>query len=839
MPLIRAFWDDVRFAVRRLRQQPGLAAVAILTLAFGLGANTAIFTLIHAVMLRPLPVTRPQELYRLGNNNNCCVNSGLQRDFSLFSYPLFRHLHAELPQFSELAAFQANTIVTGVRPADGGPPFSTPAAYVSGNYFKMLGVIPASGRLIEPGDDDPSAPPVMVISHRTWVERFGAEPAIAGRAFLIGGVAVTLAGITPPEFFGETMRPNPAGIWLPIGQERALRGSTSLTDRPDQHWLYAVGRLARAEDAAAVQAKATAAIQAWLAAQTFLPEPERAQLKDQRIVVTSAATGVQLMRGNFGQSLTLLFAMSGLVLLVAIANLANLLLSRVDRAQAAVRAALGASSSRLVRQSLMEGILLALAGCAGAFVVAILATRGIIALAFPPETNIPVDAMPSLAIVLFSVALAIVTGALFSAAPAWAMARTHPIAALRGLARDGADLSFMPRRSLVIAQVTLSLVLLAGAGLLSKSLSRLEHQPLGFEAEDRLVVRIDPPQLASEPERLAAVYAAMQQRLEQIPGVLRATYALYSPMEGNNWSSIIAVGGRPIDPANREGSSWNRVGPGYFETVGTKLLRGRGITVADTLSSERIAVVSRGFVQRFLADREPIGASLGFGGVERSQDYRIVGVVEDVKYTNAHLPVRAMFFLPMMQRVEDDSPARSMLARAIVLQVAPGRANLEPAIRRALGNVHPELAVTRVMTMDAQISGNFRGNRLLAVLAGSYGLLALALASLGLYGVTAYGVSRRQHEIGVRMALGADRGRIVRSVLRSALIQTGVGLAIGIPLALFVSRALSGQLFDVNARDPGVLAAAAVTLIVTAALAAVVPARRAAAVDPTRALRSQ
>ena len=841
---MRPLWDDVRFAMRRLRQQPGFAAIAIATLALGLGANTAIFTLVHAVMLRPLPVPRPAELHRLGNNLNCCVNSGLQGDFSLFSSPLADHLRSEVPGFTAIAAFQANTTATGIRP-EGGPAVSAPAAYVSANYFRLFGVTPFAGRLLEPGDDAPGAAPVMVLSHRAWVEQFGADRSLLGRTFYINGVGVTLAGVAAPAFFGETVRVNPVGAWLPLGQERVIRGSAAaLTTRADQHWLYLIGRLAPDADPAVIGDRATHLIRSWLTAQTFLSERERAQIAAQRIVVTPAAGGVQIMRGNFGQSLTLLFAMSGLVLLIAAANLANLLLARADRAQAAVRAALGASSGRLARQALAEGLLLALAGGAGALIVSMAATRAILALAFPPGTVLPVDLVPSRSIVAFSIGLAIATGVVFAAAPAWAMGRTNPIDALRGLAREGADVAFMPRRSLVIVQVTLSLVLLMGAGLLTSSLSRLENQPMGFEADDRLVVKIDPPPLSGEPNRLASVYAAMQDSLERVPGVRRATYSLYSPMEGNNWSNTVAISGRP-NPENRDSSSWNRVGPGYFETIGTRVVRGRGITEADTPSSARVAVVNLAFVRAFLADRDPIGVGVGLGDASRSQDYTIIGVVEDVKYSNASRPPLPMMFFPVMQMVEypgagmRQAQARSTLARAVVLHLSPGTRAIEPEIRRALAAAHPDITVTRVIPMTAQISGNFRNSRLLATLAAAYGVLALALASLGLYGVTSYGVSRRLHEIGVRMALGADRRRIVWGVLRGALGQTAAGLVVGVPLALAAGGMLTAQLFGVSGRDPFVLGVASAVLLVTAGLAAVVPARRAASVDPTRALRAQ
>lgn len=843
----RGLLADARVALRRLRQQPGFSSVAVLTLALGLGANAAIFTLLHAVMLRPLPVERPSELYRLGNTRACCVHAGLQREYSLFSTALFDHLHGELGEFRELAAFQVDATPTAMRPPGEAPVVSPLASYVTANYFDMLGVRPAVGRLMQPADDQAGATPAMVISFRTWIEQFGGDPSIVGRTFLINGIAVTLVGVAERGFFGETVRVDPAGVWLPLGQEPVLRGPTSLRDRPAQNWLYAIGRVRPGASPEVIGARATVALQSWLGAQVFLSENERAQLADQRIVVTSAASGVQLLRGSFGWSLTLLLAMSGVVLLIAIANLANLLLSRADRAPTAIRAAVGAAPARLLRQSLVEGLVLSLLGCVAALVVAVLTTRMIVALAFPPTVVVPVDLGLSSTTLIFTLALAVVTGVAFAAAPAWATARVDPIEALRGLAREGADVAFMPRQSFVVVQVALSFALLVCAGLLTRSLVQLEGQPLGFQPEQRLVVYVDvPASLADEPARLAATYATMLQRLEQLPGVRRATYALYSPMEGNNFSGPIAIAGRPVNDEARDFSSVNRVGPDYFDVIGTRVLRGRAMVVTDTQTSEHIAVVNLAFAQRFFPGADPVGQRLGIGGAEQALDYLIVGVVEDVKYSRPREPALPMIFLPAVQRAtyEGGSVGQQMqtattLVRMVGLEVTARAGTLEPAIRRALAEAHPDLTVTAVTPMHVQIAGNFRTERLLAHLAGAYGVLALLLAALGLYGVLAYGVRRRQHEIGVRMALGADRARIVRGILRGALLQVAIGVALGLPLAFAAARLLAAQLYDVTVRDPFVFAFAVVVLLVTTCLAATLPARRAASVDPSRALRAQ
>ena len=844
---MRTLIDDARLAVRRLRRQPGFAMVAVLTLALGLGANTAIFTLLYGVMLRPLPVQRPSELYRLGDSTACCALTGLQNTYSIFSFPLFRHLQSQLDEFSDIAAFQSNTSRIGIRAEGATSPMSVPAAYVSGNYFRMFGVTPAAGRLLQPADDEPGAPLAMVMSHHAWSEQFGGDPSLVGRSFLVAGTPVTLVGVASREFFGESIRPSPAAIWLPLGQEPVLRGATaSLLERPETNWLYAIGRVKPNRRAEVIGGRATQALQAWLSAQTFIPDNARSRVPDQRVVVTPAGGGIRQLATNFGRSLTLLFSMSVLVLLIAAANLANLLLAKADRAQTSVRAALGASSARLVRQSLTEGMVIGVAGCASAWVVSVLATRGILALAFPPGTVVPVGAVPSTVVLLFSMALALVTAGVFSAAPAWMSARANPIDAVRGIARHGADRSFVARRTLVVVQVTLSIVLLAAAGLFARSLSRLQNQPLGFEPERQVVVGIEPPALAGEPARLAAVYAEMRQKLQAIPGVQHASYSLYSPMEGNIWASPVSISGNPANTDRANNVAWNRVGPDYFETVGTPVLRGRGISDGDTPTSQRVAVVNRTFATLFFpaggAGGDVLRAHVGIGDRGQSTDYQVVGVVEDVKYTGVRRAVQPMIFIPALQVAEYGTAAlrqvhaRSTLMGAVELRLMGEAAGLEPAIRRTLAEVHPGFVITRFTAMQAQVVENFRSDRLLAALAGSYGVLALLLASLGLYGVTAYGVSRRTHEIGIRMALGADARSIVWTVLRGAVIQTAIGLVIGIPLALAAADWVASLLFQVNARDPLVLAAAAAILLATAVLAAAIPARRAARVDPTRAL---
>jgi predicted permease len=603
-----------------------------------------------------------------------------------------------------------------------------------------------------------------------------------------------------------------------------------------------IGRLRPGISPDLVSARASTALRDWLGAQPFLTEQNREALPRQHINVVPAGGGVPIMQAQFGQTLNVLFATSALVLLIAAANLANLLLARADRGQAAIRAALGASTSRLMRHSLTEGVLLALLGGVAALAVGAGATRALLALAFPGASYVPVDASPSLAVLLFAVALAVLTGALFSAGPAWMMSRTPPLEALSGVGRSGHQRAFVPRRSLVVVQVALSFVLIAGAALLALSLGLLQRQPLGFDPEDRVVVRIDPPAIAGQVAAIERLYTDLRAGLLQVPGVADVTYALYSPMEGNNWSSGISVAGRPAD-AQPGGSSWNRVGPRYFETTGTRLLRGRLLQDGDRPGARRVVVVNDAFRRTFFGDGEALGRQLGLGGPDHARDFEIVGVVDDVKYAAPTQPTRPMIFFPAFQSADyadgasRSTVARSMLMRTIVVRTAPGAGSLEGQIRRAIADVSPTLNVMRVLTMDEQVSGNFRIQRLMAGLASTYGLLALALASVGLYGVTAYGVRQRTREIGLRIALGADRSRIMRTVIGGPVVQTLIGLAIGVPLAVLATQAVATQLYGIGAHDVRVFAGAVVVLIASAILAAAVPARRAASIAPTQALR--
>lgn len=840
----RGFGADLAIAGRRLREAPGFTLVCVLTLALGIGGNTAVFTLIDRVLLKPLPVPRPSELYRVGDTDACCVNSGVQGSFSLFSYDLYTHLRDAAPEFTHLAAFQANTraVTIGRSDADA-PPEALNGAYVSGNYFQLFELSPAAGRLIQPDDDVRGATPVGVLSHTAWSDRFQARTDIVGGAVTLNGVTATIVGVAPRGFYGETLRPNAPDIWMPLSSEPLLQPAARLLEAKPLHWLYAIGRLKPGVTVPPIQARLTAALQHWLAAVELSPS-ERADVPRQRIAIVPAASGIGNMRGAVAPSLRLLQGLAAAVLLIACANLASLLLARgaARRTEMAMRMALGASRMRLVGQLLIESILLACVGGAAGLVVSIAAARAIVELAFRGATNVPVDPSPSGLVIGFAFGASLLTGVLFGAAPAIIGSRSDPVDALRGASRTTGDRGGRLRGSLISLQVALSLVLITCAGLLGRSLAKLESQDFGVRLESRYVAALAPSLTTVAPEELPSMYARMQERLLRIPGVRNAAFSLYAPMSGDNWSTRIVVEG--TDATERAAASWNRVSPRYFETVGTPLLGGRAFDQRDRAGSPLVAIVSQSFAKRHFGGADPIGRRIG----QTVPEIEIVGVVGDAKYQDGRRAPREMFFLPYLQETAESRARavqmgvridRSHYPQAIEIHTDRAVAGLESEVRRAMAEVDRRITIRSMLTMNEQVAGAFNLERLIARLTGAFGVIAVMLACVGLYGVTAYSVVRRTREIGVRMAVGAAWPRVVATVLRSAVLQVMIGAAMGVPAALLAGRFLQTRLFGISPYDPPALAAGVALLGVSAAIAALIPAARAARMDPVRALSNR
>ena len=838
-----SLWRDLRFGLRQLRRNPAFTAVAVITLALGIGANTAIFTLVDAVMLKSLPVVNPKQLYRIGNDDNCCVLGGMQDNWGIFSYDLYKQFRDHTPQFGGMAAFQGGLPELSARRTGAVAPAEPYVGeFVSGNYFSTFGLGAFAGRIITPADDTAGAAPVAVMSYRTWQEHFGRDPSVIGASFTINTRPYTVVGIAPPGFFGDQLRPDPPDFWLPLATEPALNQQKSILNLPGMHWLYLIGRLKPGAKLAGTQSEVTVELQRWLAAQPDLTAYDRSQISKQHITLAPGGGGVENMQNDTAAGLRLLMIIAGLVLLIACANIANLLLARgaATRSDTAIRVALGAPRWRLIRQVLTESVLLAVLGGAAGIYVAYAGTHAILSLAFRGAHYIPISPNPSLAVLGFAFLLSLATGIVFGTAPAWITSHSDPAEALRGAGRSTRDRSSLPRKALVVVQVALSAVLLIGAGLLTKSLRNLQDQQFGFEPQGRLIVRINPALAGYKPDRLYGLYQQLQQRLPQIPGVISASYSIYSPMRGDNWSFGIHIQGRP--PDERDGASFDRIGPHYFEAVGTRLLRGRTISNQDTPTSQQVAVINQAFARKFFPKEDPIGKHFGMGDASHAGDFVIVGIVQDAKYQDARGPAYPTFFMPFLQMTKDPKLAftiSSQYVGDIELHVAGRPENLEAAVRRTLADINPNLTVLDMMSLTEQVDRNFNQDRLIARLTELFGLLALILACVGLYGVTSYSVAQRTNEIGIRIALGANRGRVITLVLRGALMQIVLGLALGVAVSLAGSRLLSSQLYGLKAYDPRILAFAAIVLAACALLAAFVPARRAASIDPLQALRSE
>ncbi|MFN7993631.1 MAG: ABC transporter permease [Bryobacteraceae bacterium] len=834
--------DDIRYGVRRLRQAPGFSAVCVFTLALGIGANTAIFTLIDSIMLKTLPVVNPAELVRLGDNDNCCVIGGLQTHWSIFSYPLYQQFRDHTPEFSQMAAFQAGLLEMNVRRSGSSAPAEPfMGELVSGNYFGMFGIAPYAGRAISPADDRSGAAPVAVMSYRAWREHFSLDPSVVGASFSINQILYTVVGVAPPGFFGETLRPDPPDFWLSLASEPLLNSQSPFLDKAEFHWLYIIGRLKPGMARGPLQAKVTGQLQQFLAAHPALYSPqERPKLPNQKVRLTPAGGGVANLQNQTVAGLRLLMTIAALVLLIACANIANLLLARgaAARTETAVRVALGAPRGSIIRQIVTESVLLSVIGGIAGLLVAFAGTRTLLLLAFRGAHFIPISPTPSLRVLGAAFLLSLLTGIFFGIAPAWMASKSDPAEALRGAGRSKGDRGSVARRALVIVQVALSTVLLIGAGLLTQTLRNLENQRFGFEPEGRLVVRVNPALAGYKPEKLLALYQQLDQRLPRIPGVISSSYSIYSPMRGDNWSFGVHIQGRP--PEEEADSSFNRIGPHYFETVGTRLKRGRTIGMEDTPNSRQVAVINEAFARKFFSKQDPIGKYFGMGDPSHSGDFEIVGIVEDAKYQDARGPAYPTFFLPFLQMSKD--PKQSFMVTShyigdIELHVAGHSDNLNAAVRQTLAGIDPNLTVLDIVSLNEQLARNFNQERVITRLTELFGLVALVLACVGLYGVTAYSVARRTGEIGIRMALGANRAKVVGLVLRGALAQLGIGLAAGIPAALAGGRLLASQLYGVKSYDPAILALAASVLALCAVFAGFLPARRASSIDPIRALR--
>ena len=849
---MQKLFSNLRYAVRQFRRSPVFTAAAVLTLALGIGGTTAIFTLVHAVMLRSLPVSDPGRLYRIGDGDDCCVEGGPQDRWGFYSFPLYERLKAETPEFEELAAFQAGGWLQSVRRQGDLAPRPVRSEYVTGNYFSMLGVKAFGGRVLTPDDDRPGATPVAVLSHRIWQANYGGDPSVVGSTFIVEDHPFTVIGVAPPGFFGETLRSDPPDLWLPVQQEPMVDGAGALLHQSISAWLRVIGRLKPGASIAGMGPRLTGVLRQWLQHDSGYPAnwmPDVIKMLPRQVInVVPAGAGVAVMKEEYGRSLQILLSVCGLVLLIASANVANLLLARAvtRRGQTAVRLALGATSRQIIGQALTESVLLAIGGGIVGLLVAVGGARLLLTLAFHSSHFLPISPMPSFVVLAFAFALALITGVIFGAVPAWFATRTDPAEALHTSSRRTSDRSSLTRQGLLIVQATLSVVLVAGATMLARSLNKLEHQDFGYQVRGRLLVGLhNPPATYTQP-KLAALYRELEIRLNRLPGVQGSGLALYNPLT-DNWGELIYVAGHPAPKMSEEAeASWDRVSHDYLQNFGIAVLRGRAFTAADNETTEPVAIVNEAFVKRFFKSGEdPLDQHFGLDLPENATTFRIVGVVRDAKFAGWGLyrPALPMFYVPLAQNVDYKQDLlkaielRSHFIGGIMLVTGAPPGALEPLLTRTLAEVDPNLTITSVRTMEQQIALSFDQERAVASLAGLFGMVALLLAAVGVYGVTAYTVAQRTNEIGIRMALGADRAKVIQLVLRGAFKRVIIGLLLGLPLAIGAGRLISAQLYGVSSWDPFALTVAACALALCAFFATIIPASRAASISPMNALR--
>jgi macrolide transport system ATP-binding/permease protein len=676
-----------------------------------------------------------------------------------------------------------------------------------------------------------------MLSYQAWQRDYAGDPSVIGSSFFVNTHPITIVGVTPQRFYGDRMTETPPDLYLPLSQEPTL-GFYAVRNNPNLGWLFLMGRIKPGVAQGALQEKLSGLLRQSLGQlKDFQTVRGKQLLAKAHVVLTPGGIGVANMQHQAASSLYLLMGLAALVLVRGLAR----------RGEISIRMALGAARVRVARQMLTESVVLACAGGAAGLLLAYVGTKLLLGLMFSQATVMPVDAAPSLPVLGFAFGLSMTTGLIFGVVPAWIGSKEQPANAMRGTNRSTPDGSSLLQRSLVILQAALSVVLLMGAGLLGKSLNKLQHQNLGLATDSRVIVDMNPLKAGYKPEQLARLYQQIEDSFHALPGVEHVGLTLYTPLNGDNWNWYVFVQGkRPPEAGQENASSFDRASPEYFKAIGQQVVRGRAFTVADTATSPGVAVVNQAFVKKFFNPGEdPIGQHFGAIDIKNSGDFEIVGVVEDTKYQSARDRPDPMYFAPMLQDSHSrpaNEPDASVYAGQFVLQMKALTPGLEQQVRKTLASIDPNLSVDHYQTFEEQIEANLSGERMIARLTLLFGVLALVLASVGLYGVTAYSVQRRTQEIGLRMALGSSRGSVVGMVLRGAMLQTAVGLGLGIPVALFCVRSIKSvqsQLYEVGGRDAGVIAGAICTLAVAACISGLIPARRAASIDPVRALRTE
>ncbi|MEK6287808.1 MAG: ABC transporter permease [Acidobacteriota bacterium] len=842
--------QDLRYGLRMLLKSKAFTVIAVLSLALGIGANTALFSLVDAVLLKMLPVKKPNELVLfswLGGQRG--LSRGIMgstktdpatgmRTSTSFSYLTFERFRDNNDTLSDVFAFaplhQLNVSV------DGQPEIAT-GQLVSGGYYPGLGVRATMGRTIAPDDDKAGASPVTVITHRYWQRRFGQDPEAVGKTVNINNVSFTIVGITAPEFMGASQVGWSPDLSIPFSMQPQVSPHESSLNGPWFWWLQIMGRMnsgVTTEQAAASFGSIfqQSAQEGWDAALARFPPQGQAQNPAPRDVPrlrgASGSQGMTELRSAYSQPLTILMVIVGFVLLIACANVANLLLARAATRQKeiAVRLALGASRWRLVRQLLTESVLLAILGGTAGALFAYWGKDMLLTLRPWGGGELGVDLKIDLRVLGFTFAVSLATGLLFGLAPALRATKVDLTPALKDNARSvtGGTRSILTK-SLIIVQVAMSLVLLVGAGLFVRTLRNLQNVDIGFNRENLLLFSVEPGLNGYDRPQMAQLYRRMTERLEAVPGVRSASVSLIPLLSGQAQTRSIDVQGNTSQPTDNNDAKVNTVGAHFFETIEMPILLGRGLSERDEETSPRVAVINQMMARKYFGDENALGRRFGFGGPETSGQIEIIGVARDAKYTDMRSQSEPTIYLPYLQSIPRHA--------TFIVRTFGDTSAMTAAIRDAVREVDSNLPLFDVKTQSQQADDSLTQERLFATLSGFFGVLALLLACIGLYGVMSYGVARRTNEIGIRMALGASAPRVTRMVMGETMLVVLIGVVIGLGAAVATTRLIASMLFGLAATDALTISFAVLLMVGVAAIAGYLPARRAARVDPMVALR--
>jgi predicted permease len=842
------FWQDFRFAARMLGKNPGFTVVAVLTLALGIGANTAIFSVVNSVLIRHLPVKEPQQLVFLTNPDNQGMEQGFgdgNRDF--LTYPEFQQLSKNNDVLSGLAASASEgpKISVGIENqgqiSEGAP---VQIGLVSGSYFSVLGVDPVLGRLFSTEVDAVrDASPVAVVSYRFWQEQLDGNRAALGHKIRIRGTWFDVIGVTPSAFSGETIGVS-TDVWVPLSMQSEIypgRDYLSLETKPFHkiEWLQAIGRLKRGVGIDRANANLNAVFQQILQSQTDqMSAEDRRTFLNQHLAVVEGSRGASTLRGDFTKPLQILMAVVGLILLIACANVANILLVRsvVRQRELAVRVTMGAGAWRLIRQLLTESILLATLGAAFGLLLARWADAALVRLVSGGTDLIPLDVHLDSRVLMFTLSVAVLTGILFGLVPAWRAARLdlNPIlkGTSRGITGGGSRAGRVPvAKILVVAQVALSLVLLVVAGLFLRSFKNLAKVQIGYDTDHLLYFSVSPLSYGYRRPEVAQLFQQMLERLNALPNLRGATLMENGLFGGGDSNSDISVEGAKPATAGPQDSHWDMVGPNYFSTAGIPILYGREIGPQDSGHGQRVGLVNQTAARYFFGDANPIGKRIAVKTTLGSADFVVIGVVADSKHGSVREKPQRRFYVPFFNPIGEANSA-SFLVRTSA-DPAGAASTIRAAVKQMAGNLPP----IDIQTMNQRISQSLASDRTITELSGVFGPLAMILVCIGLYGVMSYAVSGRTGEIGIRMALGAQRKSVLWLILRESLLLIVIGVGIGVPAILGASQWIASLLFGVKPADIAALSLAAAILFAAGTLACYFPARRAMRVEPTVALR--